>query len=52
MANTSIITLIANLNNFEKIIKRYSIHINLLHKILNLVLNYKELSYLLKQKTL
>ena len=25
-------------------------HINLLHKILNLVLNYKELNYLIKQK--
>ena len=43
MAYTSLITYFSNLNNFDKIIKRQSKHINLLHKILNLVLNLKNL---------
>ena len=47
MAYTSLTTYFTNLNNIDKIIKRYSIHINLLHKIL---LNYKEFQYLLKTK--
>ena len=52
MEYTSLITYYSSLNNLKKIVMRYSIHINLLHKILNLVLNCKELNYLLQQKTL
>ena len=52
MAYTFLIIYFTNLNKNDKIIKKLSIHTNLLHKILNQLLNKKELKYLLKQKTL
>ena len=50
MAYTSRITYFLNLNYYKKVIKRFSIHVNLLQKILNLEINYKELNNLPKQK--
>ena len=50
MAYTSLITYFSNLNNFEKIIKRLSIHIHLLHKILNLSFIIKNLFIYLNKK--
>ena len=50
MAYPSLIIYYSNLNNLEIIIKKLGIHINLLHKILNFLLNFKKLSYLLEQK--
>ena len=49
---TALKTLRVNVARSKLIADSLSIHINLLHKILNLVLNYKELNYLFKQKTL
>ena len=50
MAYTSLITCFTSLNNFKKNYKEVK-YINLLHKIQYYLFNYKELNYLLKQKT-
>ena len=50
MAYPSLIIYYSNLNNLEIIIKKLGIHINLLNKILNFLLNFKKLNYLLEQK--
>ena len=44
--------LFLKVKQYEKVIKRFSIQINLLHKKLNLVHNNTEFNLLLKQKTL